>query len=81
MGLFTDLVGGAYDVARQPAMQGAAEVAQALFSGNAYVPYGDGQRSTLFAAQEAPAQEAPQHGLPEQATGQEQQAERGGMGR
>ena len=37
-------------------VQGQAEVAQALFNGSAYVPYGEGQKGV--------EQEAPQHGLP-----------------
>lgn len=51
-----ELLGAAYDVAQRPVMQGAAEVTQALFTGSAYVPYGEGQRS-----------EEPQHGLPKEA--------------
>jgi hypothetical protein len=67
-GLFSqaaDLLGAAYDVAQKPVMQGAAEVAQALFTGNTYVPYGEGQLS-----------QEPKHGLPEAA--KQQEMERGG---
>lgn len=70
-GAVVDTVGAAYDLAQKPTMQGAAELAQALFSpnGNAYVPYGEGQRSN----------DVPQHGLPEAA--KQQEMERGGMER
>ncbi|MBP3955470.1 hypothetical protein J8F10_09270 [Gemmata sp. G18] len=46
-------------------VQGQAEVAQALFNGNAYVPYGEGQKGV--------EQETPQHGLPPVAQVEKQQ--------
>lgn len=68
-GAVVDTVGAAYDLAQKPGMQGAAELASALFNGSAYVAYGEGQQSN----------DVPQHGLPEAA--KQQEMERGGMER
>jgi hypothetical protein len=37
-----DILGKIYDGAERPVIQGAAEIGQAIFTGNAYVPYGRG---------------------------------------
>ncbi|QEG30318.1 hypothetical protein GobsT_51230 [Gemmata obscuriglobus] len=60
------------------AVQGQAEMASALFTGSAFVPYGEGQLAV-----EAPqqAQTEPQHGLPVEAMKApevQQEMERGG---
>jgi hypothetical protein len=58
------------------AVQGQAELAGALFNGNAYVPYGRGQDTKLFGNDGEdlqPRVEAPQVELPQQ------EQERGGM--
>lgn len=47
---------------RRLGKQGAAELAHALFSGSAYVPYGDGQNSPS-SAMEKPEQEQSREGL------------------
>ena len=44
-GTAAKVAGVAFDVAERPGMQGAAELASALFTGNSYVPYGEGQQS------------------------------------
>ena len=36
------ILGRIYDEAERPVIQGTAEIGQALFMGNAYVPYGRG---------------------------------------
>lgn len=50
--------------------QGAAELAHALFSGSAYVPYGDGQNSPSPEI-EKPGQEQSMEGLQRESGGME----------
>jgi len=67
-GFIGDVLSDIVTEGKRLAVQGQAEMAGALFNGNAYVPYGEGQK--------APEQEAPQHGLPAEAQkGKEKEVE------
>lgn len=59
LGDVAQVAGKAWDQVEAPMIQGNAELANALFNGNAYVPYGPGQEI------EAPAQVAPEMAEPQ----------------
>ena len=47
-----EVAGQVWDEMERPAIQGQAELAAALFSGSAFVPYGEGQQSAAAPQQE-----------------------------
>lgn len=68
-----EALGKVWDELERPGKQGTAELANTLFNGQAFVPYGEGQRSADIQKDE------PTHGLPPEAQKQPEQQKEQGM--
>lgn len=69
-----EAMGKVWDELKKPVNQGQAEMANLLFQGQAFVPYGEAQQEAKI--------DKPEHGLPPEASKEQEQqkdVERGGM--